>query len=389
MQRQASLPLFAAGFTTFALLYFVQSLLPVFAAYFEVSPAASSLALSATTGVMAFSLLLSGIVSDVFGRKRIMVISLLSSSILTIVMATVTRWSDLLLVRLVMGASLSGVQGVAMAYLAEESDKRSFGVSLGLFISGGAIGGLVGRLGISVVADQFGWRAATATMGAIALLASLYFWRMLPPSKNFVRSSPNRKVLLSGIATILRDRVFVLLYVLGFLLMGGFVTTYNYITFRLAEPPFSFSHSVIGLVFLVYLAGIVGSPVIGGLSSRVGPSNVLWAMLALMLLGLGLTLSDLWPFTLLGLAVLTFGFFSGHAVASGWVSRRAERNRALAASLYLFTYYQGSSIVGTSGGVFWQRWHWPGVVALTGTLVLIGIGITLYLRAHEAGAART
>ncbi|MGX1101347.1 MFS transporter [Amorphus sp. MBR-141] len=380
--RKASRALFAAGFTVFELLYFVQSLLPIFAAEFHVSPAESSLTLSGTTGVMGIALLLSGIVSDGVGRKRIMVISLVSSSLLTIAMAFVHGWGGILGLRILMGLTLSGVQGVAMAYLAEESDTRTFGTSLGLFISGSAIGGMVGRLAISALADHFGWRAATAVMGLLALAASIYFWRTLPASRNFVRTTPGIHALMRGFASILRDRVFLLLFAVGFLLMGSFVTTYNYITFRLLEPPFSLSHTVVGLVFLVYLTGIVGSPLIGGLSSRLGPARVLWAMPVLVLAGLLLTLPDAWPLVLLGLAILTFGFFSGHSVASGWVSRRASQNRALAASLYLFAYYQGSSLLGTTGGVFWQTWSWAGVCGLTAALALTCIAIALYLRAR-------
>ena len=179
--------------------------------------------------------------------------------------------------------------------------------------------------------------------------------------------------------------MFLLLFVVGFLLMGGFVTTYNYVTFRLVAPPFSLSHTMVGLVFLVYVTGIIGSPWIGSLSSRKGPAQVLWMMLVLMLVGLLLTLPDHWPVVLLGLSILTFGFFSGHSVASGWVSRRASQNRALAASLYLFAYYQGSSILGTAGGVFWQEWAWPGVCGLTASLAILGLGIALHLRAREGG----
>ena len=48
--RRTNLAMFAAGFSTFALLYSVQPLLPLFAAEFELSATASSLAMSVTTG---------------------------------------------------------------------------------------------------------------------------------------------------------------------------------------------------------------------------------------------------------------------------------------------------------------------------------------------------
>jgi YNFM family putative membrane transporter len=62
--RRASLALFLAGFATFSLLYCVQPLLPEFARDYRISPTASSMALSLTTGALAVSILVSGAVSQ-------------------------------------------------------------------------------------------------------------------------------------------------------------------------------------------------------------------------------------------------------------------------------------------------------------------------------------
>ena len=98
-----------------------------------------------------------------------------------------------------------------------------------------------------------------------------------------------------------------------------------------------------------------------------------------MIAGILLTLSDDIPVILLGLAVLTFGMFASHSVASGWVSFKRKRSKALAASLYLFAYYQGGSLIGAAGGVFYEVGGWVGVVALTTTLGLLGMlcGLTV------------
>jgi len=75
---------------------------------------------------------------------------------------------------------------------------------------------------------------------------------------------------------------------------------------------------------------------------------------------------------------MTFGFFGAHSIASSWVGRRARTAKAQAASLYLFVYYVGSSLLGSLGGVFWQRGGWGGVLALV--LALIGIAFLISLR---------
>src|SRR5579862_7339083 len=82
--RRTNLALFAAGFSTFALLYCVQPLMPEFSRDFHVSPAESSLTISLTTGLLAISMLVAGSISEVWGRKPMMVAALFASAALTV-----------------------------------------------------------------------------------------------------------------------------------------------------------------------------------------------------------------------------------------------------------------------------------------------------------------
>ena len=365
--RLVSLALFAAGFSAFALLYFVQPLLPVFAADFHVSPASSSLVMSATTETLAFALLLSGAVSDILGRKPIMVFSMVASALLTILTAFAPSWGWLVASRVLIGISLSGIQGVGMAYLAEEMHPRSFGLALGLFIGGGVVGGLFGRTAVSIAADFVSWRIATACLGVIALASALALWRLLPASRNF-GGRRGGVGLPRAFATHLSNGRLLLLFSVGFLLMGGFVAVFNYVAFRLVAPPLSLSQALVGTVFVVNLSGTVSSAWTGNLVARHGHGKVLCAMVVIALVGLALTVPPSLASIVFGLMVFTFGFFACHSVASGWVSQTASTNRALAASLYLFFYYQGSSIAGWTGGVFFAHFGWHGVVAMTGMM---------------------
>ena len=76
---QTNCALFAAGFATFALLYCVQPLMPLFSRQFHVSAAGASLALSLTTGLLAVSMLVAGVLSEAWGRKPMMVASLMDA----------------------------------------------------------------------------------------------------------------------------------------------------------------------------------------------------------------------------------------------------------------------------------------------------------------------
>ena len=377
---RTNLGLFAAGFATFALLYCVQPLMPLLSADFGVSAASASLALSLTTGLLAVSMPVAGTLSEIWGRKPMMAVSLLVSAVLTIICAALPYWPMLLLVRALTGVTLSGLPAVAMAYVGEEMHPRSLGLAMGLYVGGSGLGGMAGRLLSGVITDVWGWRTALTVLGALGVLCAAIMWRGLPASRYFVPREPHLPSLLRAFGRHLQDPALTLLFAEGFLLMGSFVTVYNYVSYRLLAPPFSLSQTDIGLIFTVYLCGIVSSTWAGGLVGRFGRATVLPAALALMLAGNLLTLSNSLWLIVLGISMTTAGFFGGHSVASAWVGTRARTSKAQASSLYLFAYYLGSSVVGSLGGVFWHLGAWPAVIAMTSALVVVALGIAARLR---------
>jgi MFS transporter, YNFM family, putative membrane transport protein len=385
--RRTTVALGTAGFSTFALLYSIQPLLPVFSQQFHVTAAGASLSLSLTTGLMAVCMLLASTVSESVGRKPVMVASVLASSVLMILSALVPAWWQFLLLRALMGVTLSGLPAVAMAYVAEEIDPRSTGLSMGLYIGGNALGGMSGRLLIGVLADHAGWRPALLIVGLASTIGNIIFWRILPPSRNFRPRRFSLEALTSAFLGHLQDSALLMLFAEGFLLMGGFVAIYNYLGYRLLAPPFDLSQAEVGFIFSAYLVGIFSSAWMGNLGNRLGRRHVLWVGFVIMLLGTALTETRSVILIILGVLVVTFGFFGAHSIASGWVSARARHAKAQASSLYLFFYYLGSSVVGTAGGVFMGRFGWPGVTLMTGTLIVIGLFLSRRLSRVQPLAA--
>ncbi|MDB5981472.1 MAG: transporter, family, putative rane transport protein [Pseudomonas sp.] len=377
--RRISLALLMAGFATFALLYGAQPLLPLFANEYAISAAQSSLAVSFGTGAMALAFFPAGVISDRYGRLPVMIFSLFAASSLTLLSAVLPGWHTLLLMRALTGLALAGIPSVAMAYVAEELDSLSIGSAMGLYISGSAIGGMAGRLGVTLLTEHFGWRTAFAAMGISGLLAAVCFWRAAPKSRGFVAYRHSLGSICAAITRLLRDDVLRLVYAEGFLLMGAFVTLYNYLGFRLLAPPYSLSQTAVGSIFLMYIIGSFSSTWVGGIAGRVGRGKIFWMPILTMLAGIALTtVSPLW-LIILGIGVIIGAFFGAHSVASGWVGQRATRDRAQASSLYLLFYYGGSSVLGSAGGVAWGWGAWNGVALFSGALVLIGLLIALRL----------
>ncbi len=373
--RRLTLAMLFAGFSTFSLLYSVQPLLPLFAADYGLSAEGASLAVSLATGPLAIGILFAGVLSDRIGRRPLMVWAMFVAGALTLAAALVPGWSALLALRLLTGVALAGVPAVAMAYVAEEVDVASVGAAMGLFIAGSAIGGMGGRLVASLVADVAGWRWALGSVGLAGVAMAEAFRRLAPPSRGFVAGTGGNP--FAGVAALLRDRALPLLYAEAFLLMGVFVTVYNYAGFRLLAPPYGLSQAAVGLVFLLYILGSVSSALFGSFAGKVGRRRVFWLPIVLLIAGVAATEARPLALVILGIALVTIGFFGAHSIASAWVGRRALGNRGQGAALYLFFYYLGSSVLGSAGGVAWTRAGWSGVavfcLALGAVALVLGV----------------
>jgi YNFM family putative membrane transporter len=378
-----SVALFMAGFSTFALMYDVQPILPLFTAQFGVSAATSSLAVSLTTGTMALAFIPAAVLSDRIGRRSVMVFSLSASAALTLLSSVLPGWTELLAMRAAIGMALAGLPSVAMAYVSEEVHPNSIGSAMGLYIAASAFGGMAGRLGMALISQYTGWREAIGLMGAAGLGAGLAFAVIAPQSRAFSPTHHDLRSLTIAMRRLLADSVLPLLYIEGFLLMGVFVTIYNYVSFRLEAPPYSLSQAAVGFVFLVYLLGSFSSAWVGGLASRLGPGRVLWMPIAVLVAGLALTAARPLVAVLSGIAILTGAFFAAHSTASGWVGRRATRDRAQASALYLLFYYLGSSLLGSAGGLAWNHAAWLGVAGFALILTLVAFMIAIRLRDSE------
>jgi YNFM family putative membrane transporter len=368
------------GFSTFALLYCVQPLMPLLARDFGLSPAESSLALSLSTGTLAVALLIASVLSDRFGRKPIMTFSMVSGGVLTLLAAFTQGYAQLLVLRALLGFLLAGMPAVAMAYLSEEIEGKSLGLAMGTYIGGSAFGGMLGRVLASIISDFFNWRVAVGAMGVAGLYAAFEFWRSLPASRNFRPGQRGMGGLFLGLRTHLADAGLPWLFSLAFLLMGAFVSMYNYIGYRLLAPPFGMRQSAVGALSTLYLLGIFSSVWAGRLADKLGRRNVLWMVMSVMLAGLLLTLFDNVLLIVGGMGLFTFGFFASHSVASSWVGRRARVPQALASSIYLFLYYLGSSVVGWFSGYLWSHGGWAGVVSLLSAILFGALLVALRLR---------
>ncbi|MCL7494059.1 MULTISPECIES: MFS transporter [Streptomyces] len=376
--RRMSFALFAAGVATFALLYSTQALLPAISGDLGVSPDQASWTVSAATFGLALGVIPLSAVSERFGRRTLMTLSLSVAALIAMLVPFAPSLGALIALRGIQGVALAGLPASAMAFLAEEVRAKALVAAIGLFVAGNSIGGMSGRIVTGWVAQAWGWRAALAAVGVLAVVCAVTFRLLVPKARHFAPRSVGPRALARTLGNHLADPLLRRLYAIGGLFMTVFGAVYTVIGYRLVSEPFNLPQGIVGSIFVVYLVGTVSSAAAGQLVARTGRRGALYLAVGTTSTGLLLSLADSVAAVLAGLILITAGFFAGHAVASSAVSRTAKTARAQASALYQCAYYVGSSLGGALGAAAFHAVGWEGTVLL-GLAAMVGAAsITLY-----------
>jgi MFS transporter, YNFM family, putative membrane transport protein len=375
--------LLVAGVCTFLDVYATQSLLPFLSRYYGASEVEVSLTVSATTFAIAVAAPFVGAMAEAVGRKRVIVPAMFGLSIPTFLAATAPSLKMLIVWRFAQGLFVPGIIAVIMAYIGEEWAPSAVGAAMAAYISGTVLGGFLGRLVPGVVTSHWQWRTAFLVLGGLNLLGAILVQRLLPRAVHF---KPRRsRETLTDILGHLRNPRLLAAFNLGFAMLFALVGTFTYVNFYLAEPPFNLGAAQLGSVFTVYLLGVLITPAAGRFMDRRGFRLTSFLFGGMMVCGLLLTLVPHLPVIICGLAIFSSGVFIAQAGATVQVGRIAGRARSAASGLYVTFYYAGGSIGALVPAWAWQRYRWPGVVAV----LLVASGATFALALATAKAAET
>ena len=376
---RATLALCLGSFMIFANVYITQPLLPMLAQTFEVSALQAGWTFTVTTLTLGLSLLIWGPLSDALGRRWIMLLTMSGATLVTLLLSQTDSYTGMLVLRAVQGVLLAGLPAIAIAWMGDEFERQAMLLAVGLYIGGNSLGGISGRLIGGFVGDWLGWSQAFMVMTLLSVVCLLVFALMLPASKNFRPQPLKPRRMLADLGSHLRNPVLLLAYLIGGFNFFIFINQYSYITFVLADAPYNLPTRVLGMLFLTYLSGTVGSAIAGKVGQRLAQPLCMALGVLVLMTGTVLTLStELW-LIVLGFLVNSFGFFFAHSSASSWVSQNAHHARASASSLYLLFYYTGASTGGFYLHPFWEWQAWNGVVIGSLLVLLLTLGLSLAL----------
>ena len=370
---RARVAVVAAGMSAFFTMYVTQGLLPSLRSVFHAGVAELSLTITFTTLAVAVAAPFSGSVSDRFGRKKVLVVSIAALAATTLLAASARSLHGLLVWRLLQGLCIPGIFTATVAYIGEEWPVGQVPAVTALYISGSVAGGFLGRFIAGLATARWDWQAAFVLLGLINAAFVPLVAGGLPSSSRF-RPSASLLDSLAGLPRHLRNPQLLGSYAIGFGILFSQVCTFTYVSFHLAEAPYDLDLRQLSMLFTVYLVGMLVTPVAGRLAWRFGQRRVFLCAVACSALGMALTLAPGVPLIVAGLTLSSAGVFIAQSMATSQVPGFARESRSSAVGLYVMCYYIGGSVGAFAPSVVWLRAGWPGCVGLV-MLVQLFIGI--------------
>lgn len=358
------------GFCAFLSLYSTQPLLPLFHRIFNASKLAVSLTVSASTLAVAMAAPFVGMIADLRGRKKVIVPALYLIALSNFLIATSPGLSALIFWRFFQGLFTPAVFAVAVAYINEEWEPREIGFVTSVYVSGTVLGGFCGRFLSGLVSVHWSWFWVYVLLGLMNLALAAVVSAWLPPAKSF-KQVESYGAVLHNMLGHLRNKSLLTIYAVGFTILFSLVGTFTYITFYLADPPFSLSPALLGSIFGVYLIGALITPLVGAISNRVAGWKILSSALFASMAGVLLTLSHMLWVVILGITLCSSGVFICQTITNRCIGEVAGKSRASAVGLYVMFYYCGGFVGSVVPGFLWELGGWPYCAAFIALVLLL------------------
>ena len=359
------------GLCSFLDLWATQSLLPMLARELNATPVAVSFTVSMPPLAIALVAPWTGVIADVFGRKRIIVAAMFGMVVPTVMVGFSTTLGAIVFWRFCQGLFVPPIFAGAVAYVADEFPPHEATAATGLYTAAGVFGGFLSRFLTALLAEHFGWRGAFLGLALLTLAIAISVLVLMPAERGFTRAAS-----LSGSAGQMlqhfRDKRLVATYSIGFCVLFTFITIFTFVSFHLVAPPFELSTALIGSLFVTYLAGVVTTPLVGRGVALLGRRNLVLLAIAIWAAALLLTLLPSLIAIVAGLTLAAaFGFIC-QACSTSYVALTARQARSSAVGLYVTFYYLGGSVGGIVAGVAWVLGGWTGcVIAALTVLALV------------------
>lgn len=156
---------------------------------------------SGLVGMAAGSLIL-GPLADKFGRRNLLLLSLLLNIAGLLLSSMAGSAVELALWRVLTGLGIGGILACVTVVTSEFSNARNRGMAISIYTAGYGLGATLGGLGAAELIPTFGWRSVFLVGAIVTVLATAMVAVFLPESVDYLysRRSPGAETKLNKIA---------------------------------------------------------------------------------------------------------------------------------------------------------------------------------------------
>lgn len=354
--------------------YFAHPLLDVMAADLDLSQTSAGLIVGATQIGYALGLILLVPLGDLFDRRRVIVIQSLLS-VVALGFVALSANAEMLMAAIAAVGMLAVLTQALVAYAASLAQPSERGRVVGFVTSGIVIGILSARTIAGLLTDISGWRSVYLASCVTTLLIAGLLYRLLPQQRREPSKLSYPHLVGSTFKLIWEEPVLRTRGVIAMLIFANVTTLLTPLVLPLSAPPFSMSHTQVGLFGLAGVAGALAASRAGRWADLGFGERTTGIALALMLVAwLPIALlnqSILW--LIAGVLVLDFGLQAVHVTNQALIYRvRPEAQNRLTAAYMLF-YSLGSAIGSSLSTVAYTHAGWNGVCLMGAAISLASL----------------
>jgi predicted MFS family arabinose efflux permease len=372
----------------------ISPLLPLIQKSFAVDVTVVGTLVVAYSIAAALSSLVSGGLSDRYGRKIFLVVSAFGFAAVSLLTHWAGSFATLLVLRFAVGLCAGTISTCTIAMASDvfpyEVRGRAIGTISSAYFAALILGVPIG----SLVADRFEWRTIFPGIAAVAFVIALSNWLFLPDRKiqnsHGAPEDYHLRARIKSFGGFFVKPNLLAAVVMAFFVSGGIVGLITYVGVWLNNV-FQVPVRMIGIIFLLSGAvSLVGAPLGGWMSDRWGKrrvsisSNVLLAVSILLIpwLRWGILL-----FVVFGALSLSAAFRQGPITALITELVEEHERGSLVALRNIFSQL-GIACAAFLGGVVYQRWGYAAVAALCAGFTLIVVWLLVQF-IDEPQTART
>ncbi|WP_369359386.1 MFS transporter [Streptomyces sp. cg2] len=369
--------------------YFSQPLLVTMGHDLAMSPALVGSVVTLTHVGYGLGLFFLVPLGDVADRRRLVVAQLLLLVVALVVVA-VARTAAVLLAGMAATGLLAVVTQTLVAFAASLAPPAGRGRIVGLVTSGVVIGILLARTASGLIADLAGWRSVYLASASLTALLALVLYRVLPRHDAAPRTTLRYGQLLRSTLTLFaRERLLRIRALFCLLVFAAFSTLWSSIALPLSEAPYFLSHSAIGALGLIGVAGALAATVAGrlndrGLSRRT--TGIALALLAVSWVPLAYTRSSLWAL-FAGVILLDLAVQAVHVTNQTLIYALHPDAGSRLIGGYMVFYSIGSATGAIAATSLYTAAGWGAVCALGATFSCLGLVLWAFTRHSMPGPA--